>query len=449
MSVTTTSSLIIGIGKTGLSCARYLLQQGKSIIMFDTRSTPPEKNVVQAEFPSVPLYLASLPEEVWNHVDQVILSPGVDPKLPILAPARNRQLPIIGDIELFAQQATAPVVAITGTNAKGTVTTLIAAMLQQAGYQVQVGGNIGTPALELLAAPKPDFYVLELSSFQLETTYSLVLQAATILNVSEDHLDRHGTLPAYIAAKQRIYQHARAIIWNREDKATYPHKLPVGSQIFNFGSSVPKNEEFGLRQVQGQFYLAFGEELLLPTSQLTIQGQHNWLNALAALTLGHALKVPMAAMLTALSQYHGLPHRCEWVRTINGVNWYNDSKGTNVGASVAAIKGLGSAVTGKLILIAGGLGKGADFSPMYAPVAQYVKCVVLLGTDAPLLAKVLQTATAIEYVTSLAQAVHYAYQQAQPGDAVLLSPACASWDMFRDYNERGEIFIQLVKALPQ
>jgi UDP-N-acetylmuramoylalanine--D-glutamate ligase len=476
--------LILGLGKTGLSCVRYLARQNIPMIVMDTRSNPPGLSTLQTEFPNIPVYLGEFDVTLVQQVDEIIASPGLE--IPAAIMALN--IPIVGDIELFARAANAPVVAITGTNAKGTVTTLVSDMIRQAGLTVGVGGNIGTPALELLAEPVPDFYVLEISSFQLETTYSLKLQAATILNISEDHLDRHKTMAAYIAAKQKIYQHCSIAVWNREDENTSPlfisqkYKLPsppVGQirqerisrraapeggepgmvlikggrrsdeGYVSFGFSEPKTNEFGLRQIDEKIYLAYGQENLLAIDELLIKGKHNWLNALAALALGNAIHLPILAMLQALRSFKGLTHRCEWVAEQDGVTWYNDSKGTNVGATLAAIEGLGESIKGKLVLIAGGIGKGADFSQLQAGVARYVKTIILIGKDAPLIAAALQDikTLTIEYSETLQHAVQGAKAYAKQHDIVVLSPACASLDMFRDFEERGEIFKTLVRGL--
>jgi UDP-N-acetylmuramoylalanine--D-glutamate ligase len=437
--------LIIGLGKTGLSCARYLHKQNISFTVMDTRDNPSGLAEFQKEFPEIAVYLGSLPEEIILQAEELIVSPGVSLHEPAIAKAIAQGIPAIGDVELFARAVKAPLIAITGTNGKGTVTTLVGDMARCAGKNVCVGGNIGTPVLDLLKERESDLYVLEISSFQLETTFSLKPFAATILNISADHLDRYdGDMNAYIAAKQRIYDHAENIIWNRDDLNTYSQNK---KNNINFGLSEPTTNQFGIRHHNNQIYLAFGNNNLLPITELKIKGQHNWLNALAALALGHTLQLPMSAMLQALREFKGLKHRCEWVTEKNDVQWFDDSKGTNVGATIAAIEGLGSSITGKIILIAGGLGKGADFSPLRSPVEKYVKAVILIGQDAPLIAQVVDGVTEIKYATNMEAAVTLANQLAQPGDAVLLSPACASMDMFRDAEERGDIFKTLVQDL--
>lgn len=441
----TNYTIILGLGKTGLSCIRYLTKQNIPLIAIDTRSSISELAEIKKAYPELPIYLGEVDEQLILQAKEIIISPGLSLEMPAIIKARAAGIPILGDIELFARAMQAPVIGITGTNAKGTVTTLVGEMLKAADKKVLVGGNIGTPALDLLTEPVPEYYVLELSSFQLETTYSLQLIAATILNVSEDHLDRHNTMANYVAAKQRIYQHCQAAIYNRDDKATQP-SINI-SQKISFGLTKPQANEFGLLIINKEYWLAFANQPLLNTKELRIQGRHNWSNALAALAIGHALHLPIAAMLQALRTFKGLPHRCEWVIEKNNITWCDDSKGTNVGSTLAAINGIGSTIAGKIILIAGGLGKGADFTPLRAAVNQYVREVILFGQDAALIANALQNTIAITHVKNLPEAVLYARQIAQSGDTVLLSPACASWDMFRNYEERGELFKELVRKL--
>lgn len=442
---TSPHSLIIGLGKTGLSCARYLQRKNIPFIVMDTRENPPLVAEFKNQFPDIPVFLGALDSQKLWTTKEIIVSPGLDLEKNFFIEAQKRAIPIIGDIELFAREANAKIVGITGTNAKGTVTTLVGNMLKAEGKNVRVGGNIGTPALNLLNNTEPDFYVLEISSFQLETTYSLHTAAATILNFSIDHLDRHHTMTAYIAAKQRIYQHCVSAIWNREDNRTQPI-TDTPSEV-TFGLTEPRQSEFGLREKDKQFWLAFGDECWLSTQELYIKGRHNWANALAALAIGHALHLSKDVMLQTLREFKGLTHRCEWVTEKNGVIWYNDSKGTNVGATIAAIEGLGPAISGKIILIAGGLGKGADFSILQNCVSQYVRTLILIGKDAPLMAEALDGCAEIRHARNMEEAVNIAAKAAQKNDIVLLSPACASWDMFRDFEHRGEVFKTLVNFL--
>jgi len=433
--------VILGLGKSGLSCVRYFVQNNIPCMVMDTRDDPPSLELLQQEFPSIQIHLGEFDLSILNQAEEIIASPGL--ALPSTITKLN--IPISGDIELFARVAPAPVVAITGTNAKGTVTTLVGDMIQCAGLKVSVGGNIGTPALALLTEAVPDFYVLEISSFQLETTYSLKPHAASILNISEDHLDRHKTMASYIAAKQRIYQNCLVAIYNRDDQNTYP--ILSANRQLSFSLSEPQSNHFGIRNVDGEHWLAYGEQNLLSVNALLIKGKHNWLNALAALALGSAIQLPLSAMLEALKSFKGLEHRCEWVIAHNGITWYDDSKGTNVGATLAAIEGLGETSKEKLILIAGGVGKGADFTQLRESVKKYVKTIILIGQDAPLIEQALNGIVPMYHAKNMEEAVLTARRVANKGDAVLLSPACASLDMFRDYNERGDIFKKLVRTL--
>lgn len=440
--------LIVGLGETGFSCARYFTRLKLPFTFLDSRLNPPKLSEFQKEFPHATYHLGSFDPIHFQDCKQLIVSPGVDLNEENISTAiKQYKLKPIGDIELFAQHSHAPVIAITGSNAKGTVTSLVGDMIDKAKLKVAVGGNIGNPALDLLDGPIPDFYVLEISSFQLETTYHLRPKLASILNISPDHLDRHKTLAAYIQAKQRIYQECEIALWNREDLNTYPNFKAKKIISFGLKSLKPDAKEFGLQVVDQKTYLAEANQILLSVEKMPIKGRHNWANALAALTIGHAIGLPTTAMLTALCQFKGLPHRCQWVKEHAGVTWYNDSKATNVGATLAALNGLGPAISGKIVLIAGGLAKGADFSLLHDPIKRYVKKMILIGRDAALLKNTLAKSTDIELSADLAQAVNLAHQTATQGDIVLLSPACASMDMFKNYEERGDIFIDLARGI--
>lgn len=438
--------VIVGLGKSGLSCVRFLRHRQVPVAVTDSRMEPPGLVELQRDFPEVKTSLGQFDTALMAQAHALVVSPGVPLREPAIAQQIARGLVPIGDIELFARYTTKPVVAITGTNGKSTVTTLVGAMAEYAGRCVQVGGNLGTPALDLIVDPEPELYVLELSSFQLETTYSLRPAAAVVLNITPDHMDRYQDLAEYVAAKQRIYQHCKIAVINREDTLSYSG-LPQNNNVISFGLDQPVSGQFGLVQHQGKDYLALGDELLLATDELQIKGSHQIGNALAALALGHAVGLPMPAMLQCLRAFRGLAHRCQWVAKTAGVDWYNDSKGTNVYSSLAAIVGLGRAVTGKLILLAGGLGKHQDFSPLRDPVSQYVRAVVLFGQDAQEIAAHLAVDTPQVFADSMQDAVKKAQQLAQPGDAVLLSPACASFDMFKNFEHRGDVFMECVKAL--
>ena len=374
----------------------------------------------------------------------MIVSPGISVQQPLIAAARQRGASIIGDIELFARVANSPVVAITGSNGKSTVTTLFAEMAQQASMQVRVGGNLGTPALELLDE-KAELYVLELSSFQLETTDSLDAIVSVILNISEDHMDRYTDLQAYVDAKAKIFNGHGAIVVNQDDAIVMQLATQLDQQRkqINFTLNQPADNGYGLCLDDGESCLCRGSDILLPMSKVAIKGTHNIANALAALALGEAIALPLPAMLEALQTYTGLPHRTQWVMEWRGVNWFNDSKATNVGAAVAAIEGVpGEAI----ILIAGGQGKGQDFSPLTHALKKRVKALVLIGEDAALLATVTPDSIPVEFASDMTTAVSMAAGHATQGDAVLLSPACASFDMFSNYEQRGEVYMAAVRG---
>ncbi len=433
--------VVVGLGKTGLSLVRHLARQGVPVAAVDTREQPPELAQIRAEFPQVRLHCGSLDTPLLQQAQTLYVSPGLALATPQIRREIERGVHISGDVDLFLQHARAPVVAITGSNAKSTVTTLVGLMAEKAGLAVGVGGNIGTPALELLERPA-ELYVLELSSFQLETISHLQAKAATCLNISADHLDRYRDLQHYTDVKLQVYQEAEWAIINRDDVAAQPQT--VAGQQLGFGLSVPHSDnEFGLRDG----WLARGSENLLPVAQLKIPGLHNQANALAALALGTAAGLPMAAMLDALREFAGLPHRCQWIADKHGLHWYNDSKATNIGATLAAIEGLADD-THKLVLIAGGDGKGADFTELSAAVRRHCRALVLLGRDAELIRVALaDTGVPAVMAATLGEAVAKAAEAGVPGDSVLLAPACASLDMFRNFEERGELFVRAVEGL--
>ena len=439
----TCRTLVVGLGKTGLSVARYLSRQGVPVAIVDSREQPPGLARLRAELPAdVALFLGGFHQDAFARAEQIVLSPGVSMQEPEIAAALARQVSVVGDIELFAQAARAPVIAVTGSNGKSTVVVLLSAMARRAGLDVRTGGNIGTPALDLIEADEPDLYVLELSSFQLETLQSLQPQASVVLNISDDHLDRYRDLQDYAATKQAIYQHAALQVVNLDD--------PVAAALADtqqpsagFTASAPAANEYGLLEVAGETWLARGDERLMPASAVQMAGRHNLLNALAALALGEAAGLPLTAMIETLGEFQGLPHRMQYLIEQHGVRWFNDSKGTNVGATLAAIAG----VDGKVVLIAGGDGKGADLSPLADAMQRKGHGAVLIGKDAPLLEAVLQDAVPVMHADNMRQAVQLAAGMAQSGDCVLLSPACASTDMYRNFEERGEVFMQAVREL--
>lgn len=437
--------LIVGLGKTGHSIARYLTRRNQSFVVFDTRLEPTGLEEFYAEFPGADIFLGKVPDILYEKLTEIISSPGVSLDHPCLRKARDLGISIIGDVECFARSVQAPVIAITGTNGKSTVTTLVGEMAKAAGLNSIVAGNIGYPVLDLMDdGINYDLWVLELSSFQLDLINSLAPIAATILNITPDHLDRHHHLEAYIQAKQRVYHQAKMALYHREDERTRPLSC-VHQQ--SYGLDLPAIGHWGIRDVRGVPHLACGEDLLLSVNALHMKGRHNWQNALAACALAEAAQIPRACMIEVLQRFSGLPHRTQWVRTKDGVDWIDDSKGTNIGATVSAISGIGGSMQGKVILIAGGQGKGADFTELRESISDYVRSMVLIGEDAPLMEKALTDVVPITHALSLEEAVEVAQTLAKPGDVVLLSPACASLDMFRDFNHRGEVFTCAVNAL--
>lgn len=436
-------TIIMGMGKTGLACVNFLVKKNKPVLVMDNRPTPPGFATLKQTFPELPLITGHFDTEKLAGAAEIIISPGISRHEPALSKALAQGVPVISEIELFARYVNAPVVAITGSNGKSTVTTLFGEMAKLSGWRVAVGGNLGTPALELLCDPPPDLYVLELSSFQLESTYSLNPLAAVVLNISADHIDRHTNLAQYIAAKQRIYQGDGTAIINADD----PHvvaMLPPHRKHRSF--SLLKPEDFGIGQYHDELYLIRAKETsiipLLATQKMRLPGAMMQANALAALALGEVCGLLKPSMLSAIQNFRGLPHRCAWVANRFGVDWYNDSKGTNVGATIAAISSLEK--PGQIILIAGGDGKGADFTPLTETVAQHCRACVLIGQDAKTIAKVLASVVPIHHAISLEEAVVNAAALAKHGDAVLLSPACASFDMFANYEQRGQVFEKAV-----
>ncbi|MAT94714.1 MAG: UDP-N-acetylmuramoyl-L-alanine--D-glutamate ligase [Halioglobus sp.] len=440
----TDNRVIVGLGATGLSCARYLYRAGTRFSVVDTRSAPPGLAEMRAEMPDIAVFAGDCPEDVITGAGELVVSPGVALDQPLVALARARGVPVVGDIDLFMREAQAPVVGITGSNAKSTVTELLGQMARDAGLDTGVGGNLGTPALDLLA-PQRELYVLELSSFQLERAAELDLSVAAVLNISPDHLDRHGSMIAYHQAKHRIFRGCRAAVVHRDDPLTVP-LVPPDVDVVGWRMGEPELGGFGLRVVDGREYLCRGFESLMPADEVALPGRHNLANALAALALGNCVGLPVQGMTATLRRFRGLPHRCELVGERAGVRFVNDSKGTNTGATRAALQGLGGA--NDVVLIAGGQGKGADFADLREAVAAHCRQLVLIGEDAPLLQAALQDVAPVACAASMDEAVRRAAAAARPGDTVLLSPACASFDMFSGYAERGEQFCAAVAALP-
>ncbi len=442
--------IIVGLGTTGLSCARYLRSKNLPFEVVDSRLSPPGLAQFKAEFAEVTLTLGEFSQELLSDADELLLSPGISLQTAAIKAAAQAGVRIVGDIALFSEAQDKPIVAVTGSNGKSTVVTLLAMMAREAGLSVGLGGNLdgaeASPALDLLRQAPKDIYILELSSFQLETTPHLGAKAAVILNVSDDHMDRYANKHEYEAAKQRIFLGAETAIVNKDEQASQPW-INQDLSIARFGLGAPSKGEWGLVQDKGASYLAFENTTVLATNSLKVAGKHNIANALAALALGDAIGLPRSAMLNALTSFSGLPHRCQWLRRVHGVDYYNDSKGTNVGASIVAIESLGELIKGKLILIAGGVDKGADFAIMAPVVEKFVKLAILIGRDAKHIAAAVKNSIDVVFANSLQEAVTIAAQKANEGDAVLLSPACASFDMFNDFTHRGRVFTETVEAL--
>ena len=447
--------LVLGLGDTGLSMARWLVRRGAEVHVADTRSHPPHAAVLARELPQVSLTRGGLRQRDLERADAIAISPGIDRREPTVADALKRGIPVVGDIELFAlallQTPKRPrVLAITGSNGKSTVTAMVGAMCREAGVETVVAGNIGPPVLDAFAqaesgARAPEVFVLEVSSFQLESTFSLRPDAAAMLNLCEDHMDRYRDLQEYAAAKARIFAGDSVQVLNRDDRWSLGMAAP-GRRVVTFGAGNPRaDDEWGIA-AGGRRALAQGARHVMDADELPLTGLHNAVNALAALALVRAIDLPEPPLVSALRAFKGLPHRVQKVSEIGGVTFLDDSKGTNVGATVAALSGMSRPV----VLIAGGDGKGQDFSPLAAPVAARARGVVLIGRDADAIAAVLRDCgVPIRRSGTMVEAVREAYALSRPGDAVLLSPACASFDMFRNYVHRGEAFVAAVQNLVQ
>lgn len=427
---------VIGLGLSGLATVRFLLKQGVKPVLMDTRLKVSGLEQIPADKVDG-IYLGELDANRLAHMDVLVVSPGLDPKHPAIRFALAQGAHLIGDVELFALQNQKPVLAITGANGKSTVTSLTAHMLQCSGLRAVAAGNIGLPILDALQSDA-DVFVLELSSFQLDTTHSLQSKAACILNVTEDHMDRYGTMAAYAASKQRVYQGTDLAIYNKADGLTTP-KTPVPALALDLAGS-----DYGVVQHQGESWLLVAAKPLMPVREMTIVGLHNQFNALASCALALAAGASREGLVKALQSFTSLPHRCQLVLDQKGVRWVNDSKATNVGATLAAIAGLRPEVTGKLILIAGGDGKGADFSELATVLNRDVDHLITLGQDGPAIAAL--KAGSFE-VKDLMAAVKTAAQLATADDLVLLSPACASLDMFKNYEDRGQQFAAAVQKV--
>ena len=449
-------TLVLGLGDTGLSCARWLAARGAQVSVADSRDAPPHAGRLAELLPQVPLHAGAFDPALLQATDLLVVSPGVPLADPAVAQAIAVGVEVVGDVELFARAIHAlnvrrehpmRLIAITGSNGKSTVTAMCGDMCKMAGLITCVAGNIGLPVLDALyeieqgQMPSPQVWVLELSSFQLETTSSLNADVASVLNLSEDHMDRYPDMAAYASAKARIFSGTGVQVLNRDDPRTLAMALP-DRHVVSFGlDRCPKDENFGLCEDE----LCLGSGMLMPLSALPVAGLHNAANALAALALTCALGLPMDDLLRGLVHFKGLPHRVEKVAEIDGVTYYDDSKGTNVGATEAALYGMGNR---RAVVILGGDGKGQDFSPLKAAVEANARAVLLIGRDAPLIAVAIEGCGVETYtVAGLPEAVETAQRLAHAGDAVLLSPACASFDMFRNYTHRAEVFVDAVNKL--
>jgi UDP-N-acetylmuramoylalanine--D-glutamate ligase len=437
----TKRALVVGLGLTGISCVRHLVARGYDVTVADTREQPPKLEELRHEFPRVAAHTGGLPAALFEDPGLLVVSPGVSVREAGIARAVERGAEVAGDIELFAREATAPVIAVTGANGKSTVTALAGEMCRQAGLRTAVGGNIGVPALSLLASPEPDVYVLELSSFQLETTASLNARAATVLNITPDHMDRYRDIDEYAGAKARIFRGNGTMVLNTDDPRVMRLREP-GRRVVGFGLGRPlAAQDYGLDEVNGETWLVHGKQPLMPARDVPLAGRHNLANVLAAMALAEAVGVALDAACDAVRAFKGLKHRTELVAEQRSVRWYDDSKGTNVGATVAALNGM----TSPVILIAGGDGKGQDFSGLKPACARHARAVVLIGRDAPQIEAALGQAVPVHHAQDMHDAVRIARGLAQAGDVVLLSPACASFDMFRNYEHRAEVFCAAVR----
>ena len=458
-----TRVLVLGLGESGYAAARWCSRQGASVMVADTRHNPPFKDALAINVPKAQVTCGALSRELLSDIDLVVLSPGLSPELDIVAQANRSGISVVGEIDLFAsairdidEGSSRPkrtrILAITGTNGKTTTATLAAHLIQSTGVSVSLAGNISPAALSVLMArlddnQLPDVWVLELSSFQLETLQTLNADAATVLNISGDHLDRHGSLENYARIKARVFAGEGAQIINRQDDRIRRMAIS-GRRIIRFGLDAPTGEtDFGLRDCGNEPWIVRGDEFLLPLNELRVAGRHNATNAMAAMAFCTAIDIPRSSLVPALRLFRGLPHRLQVIADIGGIRYVNDSKATNVGATVAAVEA-GLIDLGKLILILGGDGKNQDFSPLRAAVAGNARAVVLMGRDGPHIAKILNgCGVPMLIARDMVDAVRLATLEAQTGDVVLLSPACASFDMFRNYEHRGDAFAAAVSEL--
>lgn len=435
--------VVIGLGSTGLSCARYLRRRVDSLVLVDTRSEPPGIEQVVHEFSGLEILLGGINAEVLKGADFLIVSPGVALEESPIAEAIAAGVELISDLDLFRLAISCPIVCITGSNGKSTVATLVHEMARACGRKSVLCGNIGVPVLDALT-DEAELYVVEASSFQLERSRPLMANAATVLNVSPDHMDRYDSFAHYVAAKRTVYDAAQNCVFNRGDLSTSP-----GSSVpaVSFGIGEAANDDFGLTDDGADVYLRRGKRNLLNAATMRMKGEHNQLNVLAALAMADAVELDLSQCTKAAAAFPGLEHRCEFVGSVNGVEFINDSKGTNTGATVAAIEGLVTAGNRNIVLLAGGVGKDADFSALAASVQRHVKHALLFGQDANAIALALHSVTKTQIANSLDMAVKRALDCAVSGDIVLFSPACASFDMFNNFEHRGDCYKASVHAV--
>ncbi|MDG1694692.1 MAG: UDP-N-acetylmuramoyl-L-alanine--D-glutamate ligase [Porticoccaceae bacterium] len=443
--VTNRKTAILGMGATGVSVASFLASRDMPFDFSDSRNEPPNIDLIKANHPQAEVSLGAFDADYLCRYDRLIVSPGISLDEPALVKAKQQGIELLGDLELFLEQAQAPVIAITGSNGKSTVTALLGKMAEDSGLSVGIGGNIGTPMLDLLDESHM-LYVIEVSSFQLELLNDARGAISCLLNISPDHLDRYKNLQQYHSAKHRIFRGASKVVINREDVLTRP-LISTQIPMISFGLNQPDLGSFGILEGIKKGYLSYGIERLMRVDQVALKGSHNIANSLAALALGYSVDLPMQGMLDTLKTFKGLPHRCQTIAEIDAVSFINDSKATNVGATIAAIKGLGSRDSKNIILIAGGQAKGQEFSALASEISASVKLTILIGEDAEQFASVLKDSSEYQYSDSLDGAVNQANQHADSGDTVLLSPACASFDMFDGFEHRGNCFEMAVEAL--
>lgn len=434
--------LVYGIGNTGLSIARYLQRNNINAVYADSRDDPPGLDALQEILPDAEIVLGKLKKKILKGIERLIVSPGIAESDMLLMAAREAGIDIVSDIELFVQEAAVDFVAVTGTNGKSTVTTLLALMCKSGGKRALAGANLGEPVLDLLAAEKADLFVLELSSFQLQRTRHLPAKVAVLLNISPDHLDWHASVAEYRAAKYRVFAEAISVVFNRDDPEVMEH---IGKDVrqISFGSNAPEDGHYGIITENGVDFLARGSKLLLACTELALLGTHNQANALAALAAGELIGIELPAMLQVLCEFPGLPHRMQFVARVGGVDYINDSKATNVDAAIASVRSF----SGPVVLIAGGQGKGGDFEHLAHSVHENLRAAIVIGEDADRIAKAFEPLGTVYHAGLLADAVVKASEIAQTGDTVLLAPACASFDQFDNFIRRGETFCDLVMEM--